>query len=141
MFPTLLKLGVAERNILFLACLLDSLSRPLVRIPLLQPSHVLVQVGVACLAQRYTLAAALERKVDHDVCCGDAGTAEELSFRWGLHEVVFQKVKMQLDLWVHEGTVDFGRDSTGDGLEACPPVSVKADVHDDVQTYQRPHAA
>jgi hypothetical protein len=114
---TPLKLGIAKRYILLLARLLDLLSCSLVRVPLLQPPHILVQIWVVRIAQRYALAGSLEPKVNHNVCCGQAGTAEELSFGGRFHKVVFQEIKVILQLWVHKRAVDFGGDATSDGLE------------------------
>ena len=112
-----LQLRIAERHVSLSTRLFHPLRRPLIRIPLLQSPHVLVKLRVARLAQRNTLAGSLKAKVNHNVCSCDVGATEELSLGRRLDEVIFQEVKVRLELWVYERAVDFGGYPTGDGLE------------------------
>lgn len=112
-----LQLRVTKRNVFLSTRLLHPLRSTLIRIPLLQPPHVLVQLGVARLAQRQPLRGTLKSEMDHDIGSCELVAAEELALAGRFDEVVLEEVEVRLQLWVDEARVDLTGDAVGDGLE------------------------
>jgi len=112
-----LQLRVTKRNILLSTRLLHPLRSTHIPIPLLQPPHVFIQLGVTRLTQREPLRRALKSKVNHDIRSGQLVAAEELALARRVDEVVLEEVEVRLQLWIDEAGVDLAGDAVGDGLE------------------------
>ncbi len=74
-----LQLCITKGNECLSTRFFDPLRSALVRIPLLQPPHVLIQLGITCLAQRQPLRRTFKPEMDHDIGSGELVAAEEFS--------------------------------------------------------------
>jgi hypothetical protein len=108
-------LEVRVRNIFVSTRLGNTFCRPLIRVPLLHPPHVLIEPRKARVVQWNTLSTSLQRKVYHDVRTRELVSTEEFTRRLG--EEVFEKVAVLFQLRVKERVFYLVGDSVSDWFE------------------------
>jgi len=98
------QLEIRKRNKILSTLIRDPLRRPLIRLPLLQAPHILVQLGEARLAQGRSLGGSLETKMHHDIRARKTVATEELAP--GFRKVVFEESAVLFQLWADESAID-----------------------------------